>query len=143
MDNILHTQDPTCVGSMRVVLVERRAETHTSISRNIQGNCTCWGHGSYVERSMVGICAIRSHPRAFSFALNEDISVKDFLGSTSLHETFHLPLSVQAHDEVRDLQKKCCTLVIRKLHTRMTHGNIAGARRISKQINTTSSTFVM
>ena len=47
-----------------------------------------------------------SHPRAFSFALNKDISVKDFLGSTSLHETFHLPLSVQALDEVRDLQQK-------------------------------------
>ena len=45
-----------------------------------------------------------SHPRAFSFALNKDISVKDFLGSTSLHETFHLPLSIQALDEVRDLQ---------------------------------------
>ena len=47
-----------------------------------------------------------SHPQAFSFALNEDISIKDFLGSTSLHETFHLPLSVQAHGEVCDLQQK-------------------------------------
>ena len=47
-----------------------------------------------------------SHPRAFSFALNKDISVKDFLGSSSLHETFHLPLSIPALDEVRDLQQK-------------------------------------
>ena len=46
------------------------------------------------------------YQRAFSFAKNEDISVKDFLGSTSLHETFHLPLSVQAMQEIRDLQQE-------------------------------------
>ena len=32
------------------------------------------------------------------------LSVKNFLGITSLEEAFHLPLSVQAHKEVRDLQ---------------------------------------
>ena len=62
MDNILHAQDPTRVGSMRIILVERRAETHTSISRYIQDNCTCGRHGSYVERPMVGICAGRIAP---------------------------------------------------------------------------------
>ncbi|XP_037427324.1 uncharacterized protein LOC119292673 [Triticum dicoccoides] len=46
------------------------------------------------------------YQHAFSFAKNEDISVKDFLGSTSLHETFHLPLSVQAMQEIRDLQQE-------------------------------------
>lgn len=45
-----------------------------------------------------------SHPRAFSFTLNEDASVKEFLEITSLAEAFHLPLSPQAHAEVRDLQ---------------------------------------
>lgn len=45
-----------------------------------------------------------SHPRAFSFALNEDISVREFLGSTGLVAAFHLPLSMQAFEEVRDLQ---------------------------------------
>lgn len=45
-----------------------------------------------------------SHPRAFSYAANEDVSVKDFLRITSLGEAFHLPLSPQAHAEVRDMQ---------------------------------------
>ena len=45
-----------------------------------------------------------SHPRAFSFALHEDASIKDFLESTSLHDLFHLPLSPEALMEVRDLQ---------------------------------------
>ena len=50
-----------------------------------------------------GILA-QTHPRAFSFASQEDISVRDFLGAKTLHEMFHLPLSVQAHAETRDLQ---------------------------------------
>ena len=45
-----------------------------------------------------------SHPRAFSFALHEDTSVKDFLESTSLHGLFHLPLSPEALLEVQDMQ---------------------------------------
>ena len=44
-----------------------------------------------------------SHPRAFSFARDEEISVRAFLGITSLAEALHLPLSMQAHDEVRHL----------------------------------------
>ena len=51
-----------------------------------------------------------THPRAFSFAKDEDISVAAFLGTTSLQETFHLPLSAQAHTETRDLQH--LTLII-------------------------------
>lgn len=46
-----------------------------------------------------------SHPRAFSYAKLEDISVRDFLGCTELNETFHLPLSMQAHAEVRHIQE--------------------------------------
>ncbi|XP_073359822.1 uncharacterized protein [Aegilops tauschii subsp. strangulata] len=34
-----------------------------------------------------------SHPRAFSYAINDDVSVCDFLGITSLGLAFHLPLS--------------------------------------------------
>lgn len=41
--------------------------------------------------------------RAYSFALHEDTTIKDFLGIT-LSEAFHLPLSMQAHEEVCDLQ---------------------------------------
>ena len=45
-----------------------------------------------------------SHPCAFSHSLNKDVSVKDFLGITSLGMAFHLPLSPQALDEVRHMQ---------------------------------------
>lgn len=44
------------------------------------------------------------HPRAYSFIVNEDISVKDFLAITSQNMAFHTPLSLQAFDEVRDIQ---------------------------------------
>jgi len=43
-------------------------------------------------------------PTCFSHATNEDVSVKDFLGITSLGEAFHLPLSPQAHVEARHMQ---------------------------------------
>ena len=46
-----------------------------------------------------------SHPRAFSYAKLEDISVRNFLGSQNLNETFHLPLSMQAHNELRNIQE--------------------------------------
>lgn len=45
-----------------------------------------------------------SHPRAYSFSLDEDISVRDFLGTTALDEAFHLSLSPQAHEELKELQ---------------------------------------
>lgn len=41
-----------------------------------------------------------SHPRAFSFALDEDLTVQKLLLSNSIGEAFHLPLSLQARDEV-------------------------------------------
>ena len=52
----------------------------------------------------LGEILAETHPRAFSFAKDEDISVRAFLGATSLQETFHLPLSEQAHAETRNLQ---------------------------------------
>lgn len=45
-----------------------------------------------------------SHPRAFSFAKEEDTSVADFLAMTTLHEEFYLPVSSQAREEIRELQ---------------------------------------
>ena len=44
------------------------------------------------------------YPRAFSYVHHEDLSVQDFLTIATLHETFQLPLSVQAHDELKLLQ---------------------------------------
>lgn len=45
-----------------------------------------------------------AYPRAFSFTKNEDISVKNFLEHMSLREAFHLPLSPQAFEEVKEIQ---------------------------------------
>ena len=44
------------------------------------------------------------YPRAFSYVHEENLSVRVFLTATTLHETFQLPLSVQAHDELKLLQ---------------------------------------
>ena len=52
----------------------------------------------------IGDVLANTHPRAFSFARLEDISMRDFLRSTSLGESFHLPLSAQALDAPRALQ---------------------------------------
>lgn len=51
-------------------------------------------------------------PRAYSYAVNEDASVRQFLSSADLREAFHLPLSVQAHDEVRQLQTQVASIDI-------------------------------
>ncbi|XP_073360031.1 uncharacterized protein [Aegilops tauschii subsp. strangulata] len=49
---------------------------------------------------LAGDVLASSHPHAFSFAMHEDGSVKNFLESTALSEAFHLPLSLQALNEV-------------------------------------------
>jgi hypothetical protein len=46
-----------------------------------------------------------SHPRAFSFARNEDITVQKLLTSTTIGEAFHLPMSLQAREEINSLQQ--------------------------------------
>lgn len=46
----------------------------------------------------------KSHPRALSFAIREDAFVHNMLCVEALDDAFHLPLSIQARDEVRDLQ---------------------------------------
>ena len=43
-------------------------------------------------------------PRAFSFAKELDISVRQLLSSDRLGEVFHLPLSMEALNEVAGLQ---------------------------------------
>jgi hypothetical protein len=43
-------------------------------------------------------------PRLFSYAKDKLQSVQDFFGRELL-DSFHLPLSVQAHDELLSLQK--------------------------------------
>lgn len=58
-----------------------------------------------------------SFPRAFSFATSEDVFVQDFLSATVLEETFHLPLSAQAHAKVRELQSQTRETTLTTLHT--------------------------
>jgi hypothetical protein len=56
------------------------------------------------------------YPRAFSFAINEDVSVQNFLVANSLGDNFYLPLSPEALEEVRLLQHDCSG-------TELTQGN--------------------
>jgi hypothetical protein len=44
------------------------------------------------------------YPRTYSFVINEDIYVEEFLTSDSLANLFHLPLSPEAMGELRELQ---------------------------------------
>jgi hypothetical protein len=46
-----------------------------------------------------------SYPRAFSFAIDEDISVQGFISSSNLSDLFHLPISPEAMNELRELQR--------------------------------------
>jgi hypothetical protein len=44
-------------------------------------------------------------PRAFSFAQDEDVSIHQFLFASRLADSFHLPISPEAMDEVRSIQE--------------------------------------
>lgn len=52
------------------------------------------------------------YPRALSFAKEEDISVRNFLASSTLGTIFHIPLSIQAYEEVRSLQLETASVAI-------------------------------
>ena len=69
-----------------------------------KGNIFCGTTALFWKDLWAGQIIQDSHPRAFSHSLDEDVSVKDFLGSTSLREAFYLPLTPQALEEVRDMQ---------------------------------------
>jgi hypothetical protein len=45
-------------------------------------------------------------PRAFSFVKDEDVSVHQFLSASRLADSFHLPISPEAMEEVRSIQRK-------------------------------------
>ena len=59
-----------------------------------------WNHSIYEEK----------YPRAFSYCKNGDILIQAFLNTSDLATTFHLPLSVQAHDELRQIQREVATV---------------------------------
>lgn len=53
-----------------------------------------------------------NYPRVFSYTTLEDASVNQLLTITSIDQGFHLPLSVQAHEELRTLQQNVRSLEI-------------------------------
>jgi hypothetical protein len=52
------------------------------------------------------------YPRAFSYSLSEDVTVQCFLSATSLAENFNLPLSPEALQEVRNLQRDASQITL-------------------------------
>lgn len=58
-----------------------------------------------------------THPRAFSFAIDEDVSVRRLLTADSLSEIFALPLSPQARQEVEELQTLTGQTALRDRHS--------------------------
>jgi hypothetical protein len=52
----------------------------------------------------IGTLLCNAYPRLFSYALNEDLSVADFVGHQTPTSLFALPLSVQAFEEFNDTQ---------------------------------------
>lgn len=49
-------------------------------------------------------------PRAFSYAMDEDSSARNFLTASSLADNFHLPLSPEALQEVKELQDEAANI---------------------------------
>jgi hypothetical protein len=49
-------------------------------------------------------------PRAFLFCRDEDISVQEFITTPALSDNFHLPLSPEAYNEVREMQNRASHL---------------------------------
>jgi hypothetical protein len=56
--------------------------------------------------------ASEKYPRAFSFALDADKSVQDFITAPTLADNFWLPVSSQAREEIRDLQNTSRELML-------------------------------
>ena len=57
-----------------------------------------------------------SHPRLFSFATNEDVSVQELLTAPVLGHNFHLLISTQAREELRDLQCSMASTELSEAH---------------------------
>jgi hypothetical protein len=54
------------------------------------------------------------YPRAYSYALSEDVTVQSFLSSNSLAENFNLPLSPEALQEVRNLHRDASQIILQE-----------------------------
>ena len=89
---------------MRLLLVARSCSPNANISRyhshSNQKRYIC----TFLERQLNNAIYADKYPRAFSYVHEENLSVRVFLTATTLHETFQLPLSMQAHEELKMLQ---------------------------------------
>ena len=98
-DQIPHACDPC--GSFWWRDVIKLIPTYQGISKVSLGNGENFLFWKDMWREEI---LVASYPRALSYAKNEDLSVQQFLGITNLQEAFHLPLSHQAHAELKQLQ---------------------------------------
>ncbi|XP_037432425.1 uncharacterized protein LOC119299287 [Triticum dicoccoides] len=100
VDKIPHASDPC--GSFWWKDILKLTPTYRGISHVVvhSGNMVLMWKDLWLDEVLA-----ESHPRAFSYAKLEDISVRNLVGSQNLNETFHLPLSMQAHDELRHIQE--------------------------------------
>ena len=67
------------------------------------------------------------YPRAFSFCLNEDELVAKNFTATDPSLIFHLPLSTQAHEEVREIQQGTMHVLLDEGCTDAWECNLGGA----------------
>ena len=51
-------------------------------------------------------------PQLFSFAKNKFISLRKALDSANIHDLFNLPVSVEAYDQMQELQFELSELVL-------------------------------
>lgn len=85
-----------------------------------------WNQAIYAEKYL----------RAFSYVSDEYSSVREFLTASTLHTTFHLPLSLQAHEEFKLLQAKWSQW---HWKSTMIFGPLVGDLRLSRPRHTTNS----
>ena len=95
VDKITHAMD--LVGSFWWKDILKLTPTYRGISRVqlVDGTSTLFWKDLWREEVLQ-----TSHPRAFSFAMQEDLSVADTMATTDMHATFQLPVSPQALVEI-------------------------------------------
>lgn len=107
LEYLLYTRCSACVRCLWFLLVVRSHAIIWCLQRGYHGEHREWQAGSttlFWKDLWCNQTLCDSHPRAFSFAKNEDILIQALLTSNTLGEAFHLPLSMQAREEVWSLQ---------------------------------------
>jgi hypothetical protein len=68
----------------------------------------------HFSRKIIGLNSILSEefPRAYSFSSSEDVYVQKFLSARRLADNFHLPLSPEALEDVRNIQRNTTHILL-------------------------------